>query len=111
MLYCAHRQTDCFYLQFFCAPVLICRFQTLTRVFIFCAFTIVRATTAHRSWSTKPELVTLKIDYGALGMAPSQVKLVAPLIPAFNRANTSVVLDPRAPITVPALQGWLLVLQ
>jgi len=45
-----------------------------------------------------------------LGIESSQAKLVAPLIPAFNRANTSVVMDPHAPIDVPALQGWLLVL-
>lgn len=63
------------------------------------------------SWSTQHETITLQIDYARLGISKPSSKLVAPLIPAFNRANKSLTIDPDVPLLVPALQGWLLLLQ
>ena len=62
------------------------------------------------SWSTEDVNVTLSIDLAALGLRPGAT-LAAPCLPSFNRANTSVHFDLGKPLTVPALQGWLLILQ
>lgn len=62
------------------------------------------------SWSTKLESVNLAIDYSRLGVDSRSAKLTPPKsVPNFNR-NRTQAFDPKNPLPVPALEGWLLIL-
>ena len=63
------------------------------------------------SWSTEAQDVTLAIDWDALALDAATSALVAPALPSFNRANATVVFAAGEPIAVPALEGWLLLIQ
>ena len=64
------------------------------------------------SWNVSTVNVSLRFDWAMLGITYGEVELVAPALPSFNRAQTARVWTrPDALIEVPALQGWLLLLQ
>tara|TARA_B110000208_G_scaffold191245_1_gene257490 strand:- start:1413 stop:1847 length:435 start_codon:yes stop_codon:yes gene_type:complete len=68
-----------------------------------------RALIALASWSNATETVSLAINWSALGLKESECDIIAPGgVPAFNRANGTVVVD-AAKLKVPAYKGWLLV--
>ena len=59
------------------------------------------------SWSDKDENVTFKIDFDALGIDKSKVKVEIPAIKGFQDSS-AFALD--KPLTIPAGKGWLILL-
>ena len=53
--------------------------------------------------------VTLTIDYAMLGLVPGKATLTAPKLAPMQPTRRSFAAG--EPITVPGLQGWLLVLE
>lgn len=62
---------------------------------------------AMASWSEEQVQCNLEMDWAALGLEPSEVRLNAPALESYQ---TEAVFRPGQPISVPEAGGWLLVL-
>jgi hypothetical protein len=67
-----------------------------------------RTMVALASWVAAPIDVRLAVDWKALGLDPSKVRITAPEIAGFQERRT---FDAAGPIPVEPGKGWLLVLQ
>eukprot|EP00463_Aulacantha_scolymantha_P000310 TRINITY_DN1187_c0_g2_i2.p1 TRINITY_DN1187_c0_g2~~TRINITY_DN1187_c0_g2_i2.p1 ORF type:complete len:183 (-),score=6.52 TRINITY_DN1187_c0_g2_i2:173-661(-) len=63
------------------------------------------------SWSVEAQNVIFQINWDNLGLKAERSELIAPYIPSFNRASMAIKFPIEAPISVPAYQGWLLVIR
>lgn len=63
------------------------------------------------SWNETDIEITLQIEWNKLGLESENCEMIAPFIPSFNRANTTVRFPVDKPLLVPSYQGWLLKIQ
>ena len=68
----------------------------------------VKAMIALGNWSAEDRPVTLAVDWSALGLDASRVRLHAPAVDAFQSAGTGA---PGATITVPGGRGLVLLVE
>jgi hypothetical protein len=67
-----------------------------------------RTMVALATWAKAPVDVRLAVDWKALGLNPSKVRITAPEIAGFQERRS---FDAAGPIPVEPGKGWLLILQ